>query len=197
MRVQLSSGNGPAECELAVGKFLDVLKKELPDLQILNETKGVRMDGYRSVVFTTEQDVSHLQGTVKWVSISPLRPQHKRKNWFIDVSLFDEPSVRDYSGDLIRYQTFRCRGHGGQNVNKVETGVRAIHIPTGMSATATEARTQHQNKKTALDRLFQMLAEQNTDAENMMNQAMHLQHELLERGSPVRTYTGAEFARSD
>lgn len=195
MILQISSGNGPAECELAVGKFLEVLKNEIPDMEIISETKTKYVGCYRSVTVSTNQDVSHLLGTIKWIVQSPFRPKHKRKNWFIDVSLFDERPKTDFSEDVVSFQTFHCGGHGGQNVNKVETGVRAIHIPTGLSVTATEARTQHLNKKIAINRLSEIIAKQNIEDENLMKQTMWLQHELLERGNPVRTYVGMGFER--
>ena len=195
MLLQISSGNGPAECELAVGKFLEVLESELLDLEIVKTTKGRNEDGYRSVVISTSQDVSHLQGTVKWICQSPYRSKHKRKNWFIDVSIFEEKSQTNFSEEDVRFQTFRCGGKGGQNVNKVETGVRAIHIPTGLSVTATEARTQYQNRKTALARLGEVIAKQNRDGESLAKQNMWSKHEAIERGNPARVYEGVRFER--
>ncbi|MCL2538729.1 MAG: peptide chain release factor H [Oscillospiraceae bacterium] len=197
MILQISSGNGPVECEFAVGKFLQVLKKEFPDIEMVNGIKTKHADCYRSVAVSTKCEVSHLQGTVKWIAQSPFRPKHKRKNWFIDVSLFEEKPKTDFEEDRVRFQTFRCGGHGGQNVNKVETGVRAIHVPTGLSVEATETRTQHLNKKIALDRLHGVIARQNLNDEKLMKQTMWLQHELLERGNPVRTYVGMEFKRKN
>ena len=46
-------------------------------------------------------------------------------------------------------------------MNKVETGVRAIHIPTGTAVVSTQARSQHMNKQIAMDRLCSILAEMN------------------------------------
>ena len=204
MILQISSGNGPVECELAVGKFLSILKKELPEMEIIDERKTKYVDCYKSVVISTNQDVSYLEGTIKWIVQSPFRPKHKRKNWFIDISIFDEknsiPAEKNntnFSENLVRFQTFRCGGHGGQNVNKVETGVRAIHIPTGISVTAKEARTQHLNKKIALKRLGDIIFQQNIDSENLMKQTMWIQHEMLERGNPIRVYSGLDFKRID
>ena len=183
------------ECELAVGKFLEILKNELHDMEIISEVRTKYADCYRSVTVSTNLDASYLQGTIKWIAQSPFRPKHKRKNWFIDVSLFDEKPTTDFSEDVVRFQTFHCGGRGGQNVNKVETGVRAIHIPTGLCVTATEARTQHLNRKIALNRLSEIIVQQNLDDKNLLAQTMWLQHELLERGNPVRTYVGMKFER--
>lgn len=55
--------------------------------------------------------------------------------------------------DDIEFQTFRCGGHGGQNMQKNETGVRAIHRPSGAIGESREERSQLQNKRTAFRRM--------------------------------------------
>ncbi len=195
MQLQISSGKGPIECELAVGKLLKVLMSEINGARIVEETKGRYVDCYKSVVLSADEDVSSLTGTIKWVSKSPFRPKHKRKNWFVAVSVFEEQQRVDFSDEYVRFETFRSGGNGGQNVNKVETGVRAVHVPTGLSVVCTEARTQLMNKKLALSRLSDIICKQNSDAELLAKQVMWIQHELLERGNPVRVYEGPEFKR--
>ena len=56
-------------------------------------------------------------------------------------------------GDFV-VETFRCGGKGGQNVNKVETGVRIKHPASGAVGESREERTQGQNKKIAFDKLI-------------------------------------------
>lgn len=195
MEIQLSSGQGPLECELAVGKLLRALEAEYPGLEVLERTPGGRAGCYKSVLLRTDRDLSHLEGTVKWVCQSPFRPKHRRKNWFVDVSLWDRAGKPDCDPGLVRFETFRSGGKGGQHVNKVETGVRCVHLPTGLAVTSTQARSQHRNKQLALDRLCQLLAQQNARDEAALRACQRLEHTRLERGGAVRTYEGMDFRR--
>ena len=56
-----------------------------------------------------------------------------------------------------RVETFQAGGKGGQHQNRTESGVRLVHLPTGVSVTAREERSQHRNKATALARLRKRL----------------------------------------
>ena len=194
MRVQISSGQGPAECELAVGLLFKQLQRERMDIRLIQSVRGRNAGGYSSILFETEEDVRELEGSVLWVCKSPFRPEHKRKNWYIDVSMLEQ--LPDVAEDMqLCSKTFRSGGKGGQHVNKVETGVRVIHIPTGISVVSTEARSQHMNKKLAINRLCDILSEKNLENRQKEKELAWLEHTRLERGNPVRIYEGMKFIR--
>ena len=196
MRIQISSGQGPAECELAAELFYRQLQKEIGDIRMVQCVRGSKAKGFSSVIFETEDDMSSLEGSILWVCKSPYRPKHKRKNWYIDVSILE--NMPKLTQELkLRFETFRSGGKGGQNVNKVETGVRVIHIPTGISVVSTEARSQHMNKKLAVNRLCDILAERNMESGRKEKELAWLEHNRLERGNPVRIYEGGNFVRRD
>lgn len=193
MRIQISSGQGPEECELAVGLFYQALRREVEEIQMVSCVKG-RRGGFSSIVLEAEADWSGLEGSVLWVCKSPLRPGHKRKNWYIDVSILEE--IPRISKEMqVRFETFRSGGKGGQNVNKVETGVRVVHIPTGIAVVSTEARSQHMNKQIALNRLCDILADRDLQCARREKELAWMEHNRLERGNPVRIYEGREFVR--
>ena len=74
----------------------------------------------------------------------------------------------------FRVDTFRSGGPGGQNQNKVETGVRITHIATGLKGESREDRSQHANKQRAFKRLCTLLVQhytQKTDLERLLTDA--------------------------
>lgn len=194
MIVQISAGQGPSECQLAVAKLFEALKKEYGDFEIISETKGYEKGCLDSIRFQTEQDLSGLEGTVLWICKSPFRKNHKRKNWYVDVSLI--PNLTEIAADEeYRVEKFHSGGKGGQNVNKVETGVRIIHLPTGLTAQSIEERSQFQNKQRAMEKIGEKLADLQREQKAGQVNAAWREHNRIVRGNPIRVYEGEAFIR--
>ena len=192
MIFQISAGKGPEECELAAGRIFEALQKELKKKKKISGKTGKGKGCYESITFSADSSLAFLEGTVQWICPSPFRPGHKRKNWFIDISIIPERKDIREDGDY-RIEKFHCGGNGGQNVNKVETGIRIVHIPTGITAVSTEERSEYRNKQRAMEKIDARLADlKRQRAAEQKNQAWR-EHSRIVRGNPVRVYTGMEF----
>lgn len=194
MIYQISAGQGPAECELGVAKLLSYLEG-CYDITVLGTSAGYHEDTYRSVRFTTADDLSEYLGSVQWVCRSPYRPEHRRKNWFLDFSACESAVLGKFDETKVTFETFRSSGKGGQNVNKVESGVRAIYTPTGFSVECTEERSQYANKQKAVARMkavFQAENQRRLAAEK--NETWQC-HTGIQRGNAGVVFRGMEFVR--
>ena len=199
--LSISAGNGPEECAHAVALTLKAMEKEIEaktniTMRIL-ETETSRLGGnFRSVLIAIEGTnpksfTDSWTGIIKWIWQSEYRPHHKRKNWFVSVKPFVEPeSVETFSPENVHFETAKAGGPGGQHVNKTETAVRAVHIPTGKSVVARGERSQLLNKKLALARLSALLEKEQADKECEARAGLRHSHWELERGNPVRVYDG-------
>lgn len=202
--LQITSGRGPAECQLAVAKLAHLLEKEAPKqglaCEVLDIVEGRERGAVLSALLSVEGEgarafAAKSRGSVLWICSSPLRPTHKRKNWFVGVEVLAPPDIGTTAfraADVV-FEAMRASGPGGQHVNKTESAVRATHRPTGLVATAREERSQAMNKKLALARLAGMLAGGANSAIADAERDRWAHHDALERGKPVRTFEGPSF----
>jgi peptide chain release factor len=203
IRLLLTSGRGPAECRVALAKTLGVLVREAEAAGLdIEVATGLNPDGHgpASAIALLEGGgavafAATWIGSILWVTQSPLRPHHKRKNWFIGVFKLERTAIESaelYPAD-VRIEAFSAGGPGGQHQNKTASAVRAVHKPTGLAVVARDGRSQHRNKAIAMKRLRALLNLDDKLAAVADNQQVQCRHGRLERGRPIRIFEGKDF----
>jgi len=201
--LMFSSGNGPAECQMAVAHAVRRLTQEAGDLgvdlDIDEETSAQGMVSALIVLSGPRASVLHSAwtGTILWVCKSPLRPRHGRKNWFIEV--FDaslQPSHIQIDEREIQMQAIRAGGPGGQHQNKTSSAIRAQWVSKAGKTYAVlvrDHRSQHQNRSAAINRLRDLVRHDVQSKQSGRSVDLHKLHHTVSRGAPRRTYKGEAF----
>ena len=201
--VQFTAGRGPVECAAACYVISRKFANEIQKIKLVPIIVDYEADdkfGFRSIIFKidkiTSKEIdairSNWEGTIKFISIkNSFRPNHKRKNWFIGCNFFDVDDTKiTFDMNDIKIDLMRSSGPGGQNVNKVESGVRLTHIPTGIIVKCIMTRDQKQNLKVAKEIMQAKLDLLNNTKEANIKNLFWMSHDSLERGGEVMTIKG-------
>ncbi|KAL7492678.1 hypothetical protein ACHAWT_002386 [Skeletonema menzelii] len=163
-------------------------------IKVVDESAG-DVVGYKSVELQIDGPNAYgwfkgEKGAHRLVRLSPFNANNKRQTTFAGVDVvpvLEEETIQsvDIPEKELEITTMRSGGKGGQNVNKVETGVRIKHLPSGIAVKCTEQRTQLMNKNLAMNRLkAQLLA---------IAQEQRLQDINAIRGDVVEASWGAQI----
>jgi peptide chain release factor 2 len=154
-------------------------------------------NGYRNITFVLQgkgaYGLLHKEaGVHRLVRISPFNANGKRQTSFVLVEVaprFDEVAEEELQEEDLDISFARSGGAGGQNVNKRETAVRIVHVPTNISVHVSSERSQQQNREQAMKLLAGKLFAFREEQRERELQGLAVEKSLkIEWGSQIRSY---------
>ena len=199
--ITIISGAGGDDAEdfgaMLLSMYMKYANKKGWKISFIHEHKNEH-NGYKNVSFElVGKGVYGLlkseSGVHRLVRISPFNAKKLRHTSFslVEVlpkfSLLEEKDIVLLPEDL-KIEFSRSSGPGGQNVNKRETAVRIVHMPTGISVHASGERSQEQNRQFALAILRAKIFKKAEENKKSIEESMKLKNTEIEWGSQIRSY---------
>ncbi len=197
--IAIHAGSGGTEAQdwsaMLLRMLLRFAEQQGWKTHIVDESRGAEA-GYKSITFevTGRNSYGYLKsehGVHRLVRISPFDAEKMRHTSFAQIEVLPEiPEDASFELDLkdLRIDTFMSGGKGGQSVNTTYSAVRIVHIPTGITVSCQNERSQQQNKETALKILKSKLLRFEEEKKAKERQDLRGEYKSAEWGNQIRSY---------
>ncbi len=197
--VTISAGAGGTEAtdwaEMLLRMYLRWAERHRFHTEIIDSQEGEQA-GLKSVTFEVNGRRAYgwlraERGVHRLVRISPFDSQKRRQTTFALVEVLpevDDDIEIELDWDVIRVDTYRAQGAGGQHVNKTDSAVRLTHGPTGLVVQSQNERSQTQNKENAIRVLKARLLERALEEKEAEMRALRGEHVEAGWGNQIRSY---------
>ncbi len=198
--ITIFSGAGGDDSEdfsaMLVKMYMKYCERKGWGYEVLHENENDH-GGYRNITFevngkSSYGELKNESGVHRLVRISPFNAAQKRHTSFSMVEVipkFKKGEIEPIPEAEVRFEYSRSGGAGGQNVNKRETAVRAIHEPTGLAVHVSAERSQLQNRERALEILAAKIFHLRESLSDEEKEKMYISKTTkVEWGNQIRSY---------
>jgi len=197
MAIHAGSGGTEAQdwAEMLMRMIFRFAESQKWKVNILDESRGAEA-GYKSIMFRVSGRyafgyLKSEHGVHRLVRISPFDAEKMRHTSFALIEVLpelDETVKVELDPKDLRIDTFMSGGKGGQSVNTTYSAVRIVHIPTGITVSCQNERSQQQNKETAMSVLRAKLHRLELERQAKERQELRGEYKSAEWGNQIRSY---------